>query len=499
MGWKDGTPNTASAPTAATDTSANAPAASGWRSGQAVDQPATATAPPPDKPPTPMPAAMTYDPNDPNAGWGDWALSKLHNFAVGGNQFNRVVTDSATFGGADKLQSLVPGGPSVDELRAQTDQSRKDIGPVASALADASGYALGGGSLGAGEKIAARLGGGYLARIGGSALESGGASALGTLGHGGDVDEALKSGGVGLLLGGATGAIPGARGANAGAVRPSTSDLEATASGLYAPLSKTQYPTDAVERVISNVNVPQGLQAKMSNTLSDQIDRIKGIVAQGGKTTANDIADFRASLLGAAKNDTDMLIAGKYVSALENGVGPKIAGDIGAANAASNTAKTSGDIDDWITQAQRNPDKVPDAVNKAITNNPGFYKGVMPQLQDVANTGSSVGSRIWEAVKKPVIGAAIDAGANAIAGQSPLAGAITGGLTGLIMGHGEGQARTNTLVNKLAAARHLNATGQRLQPATFNRGLGPVVGPMVAYAPKIPAALGASGAFTSNQ
>ena len=177
-----------------------------------------------------MPAAMTYDKDDPNAGWGSWALSKLHNAAVGGNLFNRVVTDSATFGGADKLQSLVPGGPSVDELRAQTGpKSRKDIGPVASAIADASGYALGGGSLGAGEKIAARMGGGYLARIGGGALESGGASAIGTLGHGGDVDEAAKSGGVGLLLGAATGAIPGARGASR-SVRPPTSDLEATAS-----------------------------------------------------------------------------------------------------------------------------------------------------------------------------------------------------------------------------------------------------------------------------
>ena len=60
-------------------------------------------------------------------------------------------------------------------------------------------------------------------------------------------------------------------------------------------------------------------------------------------------------------------------------------------------AKTSGDIDDWITQAGRNPDRVPDAVNKAIMNTPGFCKGVMPELQDVANTGSSVGSRIWEA------------------------------------------------------------------------------------------------------
>jgi hypothetical protein len=66
------------------------------------------------------------------------------------------------------------------------------------------------------------------------------------------------------------------------------------------------------------------------------------------------------------------------------------------------------------------------------------------------------------------------------------------------MGHGEGQARTNTLVNKLAAARHFNATGQKLSPASFAKGI-PVAGPLVAYAPKIPAAFGASGAFMPNQ
>lgn len=499
MGWKDGTPNTASAPTAATDASANAPAASGWRSGQAVDQPATATAPPPDKPPTPMPAAMTYDPNDPNAGWGDWALSKLHNFAVGGNQFNRVMSDSASMGGLDKLQSLAPGSPDVATLRAQTEQSRKDIGPVASTIADVAGYSMAPGKLGIGEGITSRLGGGYLARIGGSAAESGLASGVGTLGHGGSVDDAVKSGGVGLLLGAATGAIPGARGANADVARPTTTDLENTASQLYAPLKNKVYQTPDVEKAINSVSVPQGMQANMSKRLSEQIDRVKGIVAQGGQTTADDIAGFRRSLLGAATNDTDSMIAGQYVSALERGVGPKTAADIGTANAASNVAKTSGDIDDWITQAGREPGKVPDAVNKAITNNPGFYKGMMPQLQDVANTGSSVGSKLWEAVKKPVISAAIDAGASYVGGQSPLAGAITGGLTGAIMGHGEGQVRTNSLVNKLAAARHFNATGQQFSPASFNKGAGPVVGPMVAYAPKIPAALGASGAFTSNQ
>ena len=99
----------------------------------------------------------------------------------------------------------------------------------------------------------------------------------------------------------------------------------------------------------------------MSGDLSDQIDRIKGIVAQGGKTTANDIADFRASLLGAAKNDTDMKIAGQYVSALENGgFKPEMDGRRSAkANVASNTAKTSGDIDGGLHKARRESGKVP--------------------------------------------------------------------------------------------------------------------------------------------
>ena len=412
-------------------------------------------------------------------------------------EFVGKMADSASAGwGAQALDKLgVAQGPSGQTVSQQINSAGKDIGPVASGLADAAGYVAGPGKLALGERLAGGLGGGYLARIGGSAAESGLASGVGTLGHGGSAEDALKAGTTGALIGAATGAIPGARGAKAGTPSP-TSDLQDAASQAYAPLSNTRYPTASVERVVNSVNVPQGLQAKMSNNLSDQIDRIKGIVAQGGKTTANDIADFRASILGAARTPADSAIAQQYVSALENGVGPQITATIATANKASNVAKTSGEIDNWITQAQRSPGKVPDAVNKAITDNPGFYKSVMPQLQDVANTGSSVGSKLWEAAKKPVIGAAIDAGANYVAGQSPLAGAITGGLTGAIMGHGTAQMRSSDLVSKLAAARHFNATGESLPPSSFAPGLGPVVGPMVAYAPKVPAGLGASGAFT---
>ena len=453
----------------------------------------------------PSPAAPAAAPPPPGYQSPSWLpgagfLHKLSN--IYDDAATAGLADTATAKVGDLMRSIgvANATPDVNTLRAQTQQNRTDVGPVASALTDVAGYTTGGvGKLGIGEGIATRLGGGYVPRIIGATAEGAGASALGTAGHGDtDVGDLLKSAAEGGAFSAVTGAIPGAKGANADIPRPTTSDLESTASGLYAPLKNKVYQTPDVEKAINSVSVPQGMQANMSKRLSEQIDRVKSIVAQGGQTTANDIAGFRRSLLGAATNDTDMTIAGQYVSALEKGVGPKTAADIGAANAASNVAKTSDDIDNWITQAQRNPGRVPDAVNSAITNNPGFYKSVMPQLQDVANTGAGVGSKLWEAVKKPVIGAVIDAGANYVAGQSPLAGAITGGLTGAIMGHGEGQARTNALVNKLAAARHFNATGQKLSPASFAKGI-PVAGPLVTYAPKVPAALGASGAFMPNQ
>ena len=97
-------------------------------------------------PTAPMPAAMTYDKDDPNAGWGSWASARSSTTAKPAATSSIAVTDSATCGGADKLQPSVPGGPSATSS-AQTDQSRKDIGPVVPALADASGYALGGASL----------------------------------------------------------------------------------------------------------------------------------------------------------------------------------------------------------------------------------------------------------------------------------------------------------------------------------------------------------------
>lgn len=202
-------------------------------------------------------------------------------------------------------------------------------------------------------------------------------------------------------------------------------------------------------------------------------------------------------MLNAATNDTDMKIAGQYVSALENGVGPQMTAKIAEANAASNTAKTSADIDDWITQLKRDPGKVPDAVNSAITNSPGFYKGVMPQLQDVANSKPGIWSKVADKAVGTVGGALIDATANYMGGGSPLSGALAGGATGLLLGHGAGQLRAGNLSDKLAAARHFNATGEKLPPSAFSQGFGPL-STGVGYGRQALAGLGASGMFAQS-
>ena len=453
MGWKDGTPNNSqstapAAPAASTD----APA-SGWRSGQSNDSSGAASAATPAAPEVP------------------W-FSATGNDKIG--EFVAKMGDAATMGLAAKAQDAlgVAQGPHGETVAQQVEGAGKDIGPVASGVADVAGYGVGGGALGVGEGIGALATSGLAKGVGeniasrvagraiGAGVEGAGSTIVGAAGH----DENLTPGDLlkSTLLSAGTGALTPNLSAGSKAKAPSpTADLNAAVAPAYAPLRKVQYPTDAVERVISNVNVPQGLQAKMSPNLSDQIDKIKGIVAQGGKTTANDIADFRASLLGAAKNDTDMLIAGKYVSALENGVGPQMAANIAAANAASNVAKTSGEIDNWITQAGREPGKVPDAVDKQITNNPHFYQGgVGDKLWDVANSKPGLMSRVGGKIGYGLANAAIDAAGNYIGGGSPIVGAITGGLGGVILGHGSDQLRSGNLVNKLAAARHFNATGR---------------------------------------
>jgi hypothetical protein len=65
------------------------------------------------------------------------------------------------------------------------------------------------------------------------------------------------------------------------------------------------------------------------------------------------------------------------------------------------------------------------------------------------------------------------------------------------MGRSAGQMRTNALVAKLAAARHLNATDQIVSPNAFKPGI-PGLGPMSVYAPQSGLGVGVSNLWNAG-
>ena len=230
MGWKDGTPvgQSGSPPKAAPSVASPAqdvtPAtdATGWRSGQAVGQPAAAT------PSGPQPS---------NVPW--------FSFGSGPDKIGEFVgkmADSSTAGfGAQALDKLgVAQGPNGQTVAQQVENAGKDIGPLGSAAADMAGYAVGPGKFALGERIAGRLGEGILARMGGSALENAGASVAGTVGHGDtNVGDNLRSAALGLTIGGLSGGLPGVRGELAPVEKDTTGIL---GSGIGAKTANSPTP-----------------------------------------------------------------------------------------------------------------------------------------------------------------------------------------------------------------------------------------------------------------
>ena len=142
---------------------------------------------------------------------------------------------------------------------------------------------------------------------------------------------------------------------------------------------------------------------------------------------------------------------------------------------------------------------MPDSVQGALDNNPQFYQthsDLQPMLQGVADSKPGIWSKLGGKLAHTALQSAVEGGTSWLAGGNPLVGGMTGAATGLIFGHNAGQMRTNDLVQKLAAARHLNATGQKLSPGNFSSGFGPM-STVAGYAQKAVPALGASGSFVN--
>ncbi len=422
---------------------------------------------------TPMPAAMTYDTTDPNASWGSWALSKLHNAAVGGNQFNRVLQDSATFGGLDKAQSLVPGSPGVDQLRAQTEQSRKDIGPVASGVADIAGYAAGPGGLKVGEGIGNLIGRGIVGRVGGSAAEGALASGLGTAGHGDtDIGDIGKAAGIGGLIGGVTGALPG--GAGKRPTTPSPADLGQASQDAFSVLGGRQYNSPGVVKTFENLkaNIPQGLEANMSPSLGAKIDDLQRIAAKKGTVSDDTIASFQRALRDAGENKTDQKIIKTFNDTLNQAVGPQAAADIGAANRASNIAQTSSDIEGWAAA----PSKAPAAIQSALEKRPNLYKtqpGLFDALSAIGQKSGepSLIAKLRDHAIRGAVGGGLGYGAGYLMGGNPGQTAVEGAMTGVVAPHVIKAAGSIPIRNSLLAAQHLNATGMKVDPGVYTNPL----------------------------
>jgi hypothetical protein len=81
-------------------------------------------------PPDVTGGAYTYDKG------GGWQAS-LHNLAVKMNNATRTAQDAYLLHAPDAITSLLPGMPSAADLRAQTEASRKDLGPYAATAVDA--------------------------------------------------------------------------------------------------------------------------------------------------------------------------------------------------------------------------------------------------------------------------------------------------------------------------------------------------------------------------
>ena len=472
----------------------------------------------------PSPAAVAA-PAAPEVPW----FSATGNDKIG--EFVGKMGDAATMGLAAKAQDALgfAQGPHGETVAQQVANAGKDIGPIASGVADVAGYGLGAGSLGVGEGIGALATSGIAKGIGeniasrvagraiGAGVEGAGSTIVGAAGH----DENLTAGDLlkSTLLSAGTAALTPNLGAGSKAKEPSpTAGLNAAKKTAFDPLDTVHYNSSDIQPGFDGVtpSLSSGDRVARSTDLkaavNDVSQEMKDKATAGGTITADDIAKFQRTVQGAATNPQDALIAKQYSDALTNSLktarplttgslspGTNVADAVSAANTAANKAKTSGEIDDWITQAQRNPGKVPDAVDKQITNNPQFYQGgVGDMLRDVANSKPGLMSKIGGKVGYGLANAAIDAAGNYIAGGNPIVGAITGGLGGTILGHGSDQYRAGDLVNKLAAARHFNATGQKFSPESFGKGV-PVLGPLTAYATKVPAALGASGWWGTPQ
>lgn len=415
-----------------------------------------------DDPFAPKTTPVEHDPFPPAAAANPHAYvpGQVAGFQIPGlatlDNATRVAQDAMTFGGADAATGKT--------ARADTQSARDQLGPVGSAAADIAGYATGPGELGVGSGIAKLIGGRLLGRVAGSAGEGAGAAALGTVGHG-DTDPADigKAALVGGAVGGATGIFPGPKKTP---YSPSTADLKsASDSAWQGPVNTPINPSDVGNALAQvHLNLTPGERAGMSGSLSSQLNNVARETSGSNRLSADDVAKFQKAIMKSARGTADQRVAGQFSDALDTALGPAKAG-VDAANSATNTAKTSADIDKWMLD----PVGAPSAVAGALAKKPGFYSNVSDALAPVAAyKNPTLGRVIAQRALQAGLGAGAGAAVGYAVGDHPIAGALAGAVHGPAIGHVVSAMRQVPILNALKAAKHLNATGDRLRPSDFS-------------------------------
>ena len=418
-------------------------------------------------------------------------------------EFFAKAGDTATFGlGAKAQDALGIGQKDGQTVAQQVAAAGKDIGPIASAGADALGYIAGPGELrvgeglgkligsglsrGIGENVASRVGG----RMIGSGIEGTGATILGAAGHDQDLTpgELLKSAAIST----ATGALPG--GAGERPTTPSTAALKDIKDTKFAPLHTTPVNAPTVDAAFNGVGRSSGSQVNLSDAFKGKIGEIeKEVSGTTGGLTAADVADYQRALWAKTRNGFDQTAAGAYETALNKAVGPSTAYDITAANAAHNTFKTSGELDKLVAD----PSSAPAWLANRLAKKPDFYKsqpGLFDALKAVGDRANppSLGRKIFNYGADAAARSAIGAGGAYMLGQNPLAGAVTGATSKVLLPHGVDMLNTLPIKNSLLAAQHLNATGMKVDPSVYT-SMGLQVPGILAR--QTGYGLGAAGAF----
>ena len=401
--------------------------------------------------------------------------------------------------------------PNVDAMRAQTQQYRKDIGPVAATVADVAPIFVGGvatkGPAMAADAARAATGGSRLAGWGAGTLASGaqgaGSAALGTLGHGGSAQDAENAAEWGAVLGLGTGALGVGSARPRGAPTLSAAEAEAARDLAYAPMNSVQFHPNDVDPAYTSVftglgkDQRAGLSPGFQSTLRDHLDQIGQ-----GVTTAGEIDGFARGVREAASTNADKVVAGRINENLRNvlesatpvsGHSPGVAAVMqDGANVAQARFKNAQMLEEWRRQANLPTsggigEVAPSGAYSELKANPQFYSDpdVNAAMRGVAGAGGMIpgGWLIKHAVAYPAIGAALGAAGGGAAGfagagkgEDPWAkaaeeAAFFGG-GGLLAGGGARFAR-NALTNRAlrAAAPTLTSGAPYAAPPTAMRDI----------------------------